>query len=272
MTVEKALQLFNELEEDTFTQNLIAQASSKNILLEANEPFDNFPNYTENLDEKINYIAFSYLSIACTLKEQQVNNEISNIAFEKSGDIIYQVHSPRNNKKENSNFYLLISSLSFYIASQYSKSFIAIKKAESNSKFIDIVSTFLKKDINNLVLKINDIVLNDEFQEEEIISLDDSMDENFKFYTVILAKVLNLVIEYIYSGDEQWLNLAQEYTLDLKELSSIDDEPLTWWVSRLLSILLNTYKQYSFWNILPTLIPSDKTTLYIQQLAFNNPQ
>ena len=79
MTVEKALQLFNELEKDTFTQNLIAQVSSKNILLEANEPFDNFPNYTENLDEKINYIAFSYLSIACTLKEKQANNEISNI-------------------------------------------------------------------------------------------------------------------------------------------------------------------------------------------------
>lgn len=271
MTSEKALQLFNELEEDTFTQNLIAQASSKNILLEANEPFENFPNYTEKLDEKINYIAFSYLSVACTLKENQANNEISNIAFEKSGDIIYQVHSPRNNKKDNSDFYLLISSLSFYIASQYSKSFIAIKKAESSSKFIDIVSTFLKKDIDNLVLKINDIVLNDEFQEEQIVSLDDSMDANFKFYTVILAKVLNLVIEFIYSGNAQWLDLAQEYTLDLKELSSIDDEPLTWWISRLISILLDTYKQYSFWNILPTLIPSDKTTLYIQQLAFNNP-
>lgn len=142
---------------DYFTQNLIAQVSSKNILLEANEPFENFPNYTENLDEKINYIAFSYLSIACTLKENQVNNEILNIAFEKSGDIIYQVHSPRNNKQENSNFYLLISSLSFYIASQCSKSFIAIKKAESNSKFIDIISTFLKKDIENLIynLRVN---------------------------------------------------------------------------------------------------------------------
>ncbi|MDN5049656.1 DEAD/DEAH box helicase [Aliarcobacter butzleri] len=271
MTVEKALQLFKELEEDRFTQNLIAQVSSKNILLEANEPFENFPNYTENLDDKINYIAFSYLSIACALKEQQVHNEIANIAFEKSGDIIYQVHSPKNNKKENSNFYLLISSLSFYIASQYSKSFITIKKAESSSKFIDIVSTFLKKDIENLVLKINDIVLNNEFQEEQIVLLNDSMDANFKFYTVILAKVLNLVIEYIYSGNERWLNLAEEYILDLKELSSIDDEPLTWWVSRLISILLNTYRQYSFWNVLPTLIPSDKTTLYIQQLAFNNP-
>jgi len=100
MTIEKALQLFKKLEEDSFAQNLIAQASSKNILLEANEPFENFPDYTENLDEKINYIAFSYLSIACTLREQEFNSEISNVAFEKSGDIIYQVHSPRNNKKK----------------------------------------------------------------------------------------------------------------------------------------------------------------------------
>ena len=121
---------------------LISHQFSKNILLEANEPFENFPNYTENLDEKINYIAFSYLSIACTMKEKQAHNEISNIAFEKSGDIIYQVHSPRNNKKENSNFYLLISSLSFYIASQYSKSFISISfKAISRILFI---SSFVK--------------------------------------------------------------------------------------------------------------------------------
>jgi len=164
----------------------------------------------------------------------------------------------------------LISALSYYIASQYSKSFIAIKKAEATSEFIDMVSTFFKKDFDDLLLKINDIVLADDFQ-EEIISLDDHMEENFRFYTVILSKALNLIIEYIYSGDEQWLGLAQEYINDLKDLSSIDDEPLTWWISRLLSILLKTYKQYSFWNILPSLIPSKKTTQYIQRLAFNNP-
>jgi len=271
MTIKKALELFKELEEDKFTQNLIAQANSKNILLEANEPFDNFPNYTENLDERINYIAFSYLSIACVLKENEGNNEIAINAFEKAGDIIYYIHAPQSNKKLNSNYYLLISSLSFYISSQYSKSFIAIKKSEANTKFTELISLFLKKDLDTLVLKINDIIFNNEFQDEFIVSLNDDLDENFKFYSVILSKILNLIIEYIYSGNEQWLNLAQEYINDLKELSSIDDEPLTWWTSRLLSILLNTYKQYSFWNILPTLIPSNKTTLYIQQLAFNKP-
>ncbi len=271
MTIEKALQLFDKLESDGLTQNLIAQANSKNILLEANEPFENFPNYTENLDERIDYIAFSYLSIACTLKENQSHNKMALSAFEKAGDIVYSVHAPQNNKKENSNYYLLISSLSFYISSQYSKSFIAIKKSEAHSKFVELINLFLKKDLDTLVLKINDIVFNREFQDESISRLDNILDENFRFYSVILAKVLNLLIEYIYSGNEEWLNLSQEYVNDLKELSSIDDEPLSWWISRLLLILLDTYREYSFWNILPTLMPSDKTTLYIQQLAFNNP-
>jgi len=271
MTIEKAFELFNKLETDSFTQNLIAQVNSKNILFEANEPFENFPNYTENLDERINYIAFSYLSIACTLKENQSHNKIALSAFEKAGDIIYYVHAPQNNKKENSNYYLLISSLSFYISSQYSKSFIAIKKSEANSKFVELVSLFLKKDLDTLIVKINDIIFNSEFQDESISRLDDILDENFRFYSVILAKALNLIIEYIYSGNEKWLDLSQEYINDLKELSSIDDEPLSWWISRLLSILLDTFRKYSFWNILPTLMPSDKTISYIQQLAFNNP-
>ena len=271
MTVEKALELFNELEKDRFTQNLIAQANSKNILLEANESFENFPNYIENLDERINHIAFSYLSIACTLKENHSHNNITLNAFEKAGDIIYYIHAPQNNKKVNSNYYLLISSLSFYIASQYSKSFIAIKKSEANSKFVELVSLFLKKDLDTLVVKINDIIFNSEFQDESISRLNDILDENFRFYSVILAKALNLLIEYIYSGNEKWLNLSQEYINDLKELSSIDNEPLSWWISRLLSILLDTFRQYSFWNILPSLIQSDKTIAYIQQLAFNNP-
>jgi len=271
MTVEKALQLFKKLEEDSFTQNLIAQANSKNILLEANEPLENFPNYTENLDERINHIAFSYLSIACALKENQNYNEIALSAFEKAGDIIYFVHAPQNNKKKNSNYYLLISSLSFYISSQYSKSFIAIRKSEANSRFAELVSLFLKKDLDTLVLRINDIIFNSEFQDETISRLDDILDENFRFYSIVLAKALNLLIEYIYSGNEKWLNLSQEYVADLKELSSIDDDPLSWWISRLLLILLDTFRQYSFWNILPTLMSSDKTTSYIQKLAFNNP-
>lgn len=167
MTNDKALQSLKQLNSDKNIKNLIEQAYSRNILFESNEPLENFPKYTKNLDEKINYIAFSYLSIACILKEKKSHFKESSDAFEKSGNILYLIHAPKRNKKHNSNFYLLISSLSFYIASQYSKSFIAINKAESSSKFINLISTFLKKDMDNLILKINEIILNNEFKEKK---------------------------------------------------------------------------------------------------------
>lgn len=271
MTIEKALNLFEKLENDGAVQNLIAQANAKNVLLEVNELTENFPNFTENLDEKINSIAFSYLSVACTLKENQINNEIVSKAFEKAGDMIHYIHLPQNNRKLNSNYYLLISSLSLYISSQYSKSFIVIKKAEVNTTFTKLIGLFLRKDFDNLILEINSVLLNKKFEDTTISLLGDTLEENFRFYTVILSKSLNLVIEYIYSGDEKWLNLAKEHISDLKELSSIDDDPASWWINRLLLILLNTYEKYSFWNILPNIIESEKTNMYIKNLAFNNP-
>ncbi len=271
MTVKKALELFKKLEQDTFVQNLIAQSNAKNILLEANEPSGNFPNFTEGLDEKINYISFSYLSIACVLKEKKSNNEIALKAFEKAGDMIYYIHSPKNNRQLNSNYYLLLSSLSFYVSSQYSKSFITIKKAETNTAFIKLISLFLKKDLEHLNVEISNNILDDEYSDEYITQLDNTLVENSKFYTVILSKALSLIVEYIYSGNKQDLDLAQVYINDLKELSSIDDEPITWWISRLLLILLDTFCKYSFWNTLPSIIESEKTNLYIQKLAFSNP-
>jgi len=271
MNIEKAYQLFNELEEDSFTQNLIAQANAKNILLESNESFENFPNFTEGLDEKINHIAFSYLSIACNLKENGIYDEVTLKSFEKVGDIIHSIHAPQNNRKANSSYYLLISSLSLYISTQYSKSFIVIKKAEPNTIFTQLIGLFLKKDLNGLVVKINEVLLNETFFDSQISQLDDELEENYRFYTVILAKSLNLIMEYAYTGELKWLDLAQEYIYDLKELASIDDEPSSWWISRLLLILLDTYRQYSFWNILPNIINNEKVNLYIQQLSFNNP-
>lgn len=271
MTIEKALKLFENMENDTFAQNLIAQANAKNILLEVNNLPIKFPNFTEDLDEKINSIAFSYLSIACTLKENQVDNEIALKAFEKAGDMIHYIHLPQNNRKLNSNYYLLISSLSLYISSQYSKSFIVIKKAETNTVFTKLIGLFLRKDLDNLVLEINNVLLNNKFTDTTISSLGDKLEENFRVYTVILSKSLNLLVEYIHSGDEKWLNLAKEYIYDLKELSSIDDDPASWWISRLFIILLDTYEKYSFWNILPSIIKSEKTNVYIKNLAYNNP-
>jgi superfamily II DNA or RNA helicase len=271
VNIDKALDLFTGFERDSFVQNLIAQSNAKNILLEVKEPEENFPNFTEGLDERITSIAFTYLSIGCALREKGENSDVAAAAFEKAGDIIHYINSPDSINHDNSNFLLVISSLSFYLAAQYSKSFIVIKKVEATSPLISLVSFFLKKDFRNLLHEINKVQLNDEYLDGSIGQLEDELEINSKYYSAILSKAFNLILEYIYSGKEEFLILAQDHINDIKELSSIDDEPVTWWIARLLIILINTFKQYSFWNVLPKLIKHKITDNYVTQLALNDP-
>ncbi|MCO6545986.1 MAG: DEAD/DEAH box helicase [Gilliamella sp.] len=267
MDIIKALKLFNTLENDEFAQNLIAQSNAKNILLTVKEDKANFPNFTEKLTERVNSIAFAYLSIACAITEKNTDNEVALQAFEKAGDIIYYTHAPLSEANNQSSFYLVVSSLSFYLASQYSKSFIAIKNVRTESSLIHLISNFLRKDFQSLIHEINRVQFDIEYDKV----CDDELEQNNKNYTVILSKSLNLVLEYIYSGKEEYLSLGREFLSDLKELASIDDEPAVWWLSRLLIILLDVFNQYSFWRVLPKLIESDITEDYVVQLALRTP-
>lgn len=271
MNIDKALGLFAEFESDSFVQNLIAQSNAKNILLEVKEPEENFPNFIKGLNERVTSIAFTYLSIGCALREKGENSEIAATAFEKAGDIIHYINSPDSINHDNSNFLLLISSLSFYLAAQYSKSFIVIRGVEETSQLISLVSSFLKKDFRKLFDEINKVQLNEEYLDDSTSQLEEGLEKNSKYYSAILAKALNLILEYTYSGKEDFIILAKDYINDIKELSSIDDEPVTWWIARLLILLTNTFKQYSFWNVLPKLIKHEITDKYVTHLAFNDP-
>ena len=271
MKIEKALKLFSKLESDSFTQNLIAQSWAKNILIEAEEPKENFPHFNEELESQINIIALSYLNIACSLATSKEHGNVSVDAFEKAGNILSFVHFPYGGRVEKSNYYLLLSSLAFYLSSQYSKSYIVVKRAEESSKFIRLISLFLKKDFKNLLLEINSVIFNPNCSDAGLIKLEDELEANSKIYTVILAKALNLVLEFVYSGRNDRLNLAREFLNDLKILTKINEDPAAWWISRLLVLLLDTFRQFSLWSILPPLINSQKTFAYIQHLAFNSP-
>ncbi|MBB6054913.1 DEAD/DEAH box helicase [Tolumonas osonensis] len=267
MDIIKAQELFETLESDEFAQNLIAQSNAKSILLAVKEDRNNFPNFTEGLIDRINSIAFAYLSIGCAIAEKNEINDIALQSFEKAGDAIYYIHAPNIDFNEQSSFYLVVSSLSFYLATQYSKSFIAIKNIKEDLPLIKLVSNFLKKDLQSLIHEINSIQFNDKYDEVS----EDELEQNNKYYVVILSKSLNLVLEYIYSGKEEYLTLGQEFLTDLKELASIDDEPVVWWLSRLLNILFGVFKQYSFWNVLPKLIDSNIIDNYVAQLALRTP-
>jgi len=119
MNIEQNFTRLKRINEDSLVQNLIAQAHARYILLNTSESRDNFPPYTIE-DGSLNILALYYLEIGCSFAE---NQDLDNARepLEKGASILEHVHGPESNKNRLSNYYSLVSALSFYVSFQYSK-------------------------------------------------------------------------------------------------------------------------------------------------------
>lgn len=272
MNPEKAFNLLTKAENDKAVQNFIAQGNSRNILFDVNEPEDSFPKFTEGLDTRLESIAFSYLSIGCTILEQKDFSNEGIIALEKGAEVLEYIHSSERNPIDKSSYLLLASALAYYSAFQYSKAYILLKKVQYENKASILVSSFLKKDFQTLNTELNSVFLDDEFKLENFPEAD-QLFSNYIVYTQILAKSISRLLDFIFSGDEEHLVNAKEYLGDLLELTSIDLEPAMWWIARLLRIIVDGIAISSPWTNLPNQWNEDTilTSEYIRSLAFGKP-
>lgn len=268
MNNETAMSLLERLEKDKFIQNLVAQSDSRYILYNVQEPIEKFPKYSSDLDEKLTSTAMSYLSIGCTYAENE-QIDLSIYPLEKGSTILENIYSPIENRNKFSTYFILISSLGFYAGNQYSKSFILMKNIEFDTLISKLISTFLRRHYLELDKLLSDILLSDEYSDNVIAELDEEEACN-RVYTLILSKSLSSLLEFIFSGNEEWLTKAKEYLKDLLELLAIDSEPSLWWVIRLFIIIVDGFQMNSLWKAIPPYLGSDNEIVskYIATMAF----
>lgn len=146
MRLEHIEESFGKLESDSTLQNLIAQANARYILYNTGEDESNFPRYTIKNDQ-LNILAFKYLNIGCNYFESKMFTKASR-AIEKEASILEHVNGSPNVQTKYKNLYGLIAALGYYVSFQYSKSFILIKKIESDTIISSLVALFLKRDFS----------------------------------------------------------------------------------------------------------------------------
>lgn len=271
MNIQQANSLLSKLEEDDILQNFINQANSKFILLSVNEPIENFPRFTIE-DFKINLLAFKYLSVGCSFAEgEQIEKSIQ--PLETGANLLLYTHSPKSIDKESTNYYMLCAALSFYASFQYSKAFVTLRELEFNPSISNLISTFLKRDFQKLTILINEILLNEEFSENVLLNLNQNIAET-RIHTLVIARSLNLVLRYYYTGNDDYLNDAILNLSKILEIAEIDRDPGFWWVIRLFKIILGGIKIASLWKILPNLLSGGNQSIltkFIYTHAFNFP-
>lgn len=195
MNSESAEERFEKYEKDSIIQNLIAQADSRFILYAANEPVENFPNYSDMLDEKCLHISFSYLEMGWDFNEQE-NIIHSSYCFEKAAKILEHLFAYRECEKKHKAFYCLVCALAYYVSSQYSKSYIILRYYVNETKISELIDSFLKRDFTKLERVISEI----EF-EQLGTNVETAYNEDL-VYNKILSKSMIFFLEYIEEGNK----------------------------------------------------------------------
>jgi hypothetical protein len=100
---EKVLELYDQMENDYATKNFIAQANARYILFGVNEDREKFPQFRPNLNEGLDVIAYSYLSVGCYFAENEKYDKTIEV-LNKAATIIEYNHLPEQNRTKNPNY------------------------------------------------------------------------------------------------------------------------------------------------------------------------
>ncbi len=241
--LEKALSLYGRMEDDQTTKNFIAQANARYILFGVNEDIEKFPRFRANLNEGLDAITYSYLSVGCYCAEFQ-KFDIAIEALKKAATIIEYNHLPEQNRTHISSFHILIGALSYYASCQYSKSFILLKKTQYEKTIATLLYHFLSKNYGHLSKLLNEILLEQEYTSEEYL----------RVYDVFMAKALSDLLLYLQYGDSNLLERCLDILNDAVELAAIDEDPSLWWTFRLFRIIAKGFAKNSLWSNLSPLI------------------
>lgn len=248
-------------------RNFIAQAKAKQVLREVHELPENFPPFTDGLDERVTFIAYRLLAAGCSLIEQgKAMDGYSEL--QASADLLESAHRTEASNDLASGFHCLIGAMAFYACGQYSRAFVLIKDIETVTPAAGVIASFLRKDSFQTIARLNEILL------VPTPELDDSGKFDEWALTVLLARSISLVLEHGYSGDVKLLENADAILQDAMIISEASSYPVFWWLARLLRLMLFDYGRGSLWNVLPRFFGPDGTCQvadYVRLLALSKP-
>jgi replicative superfamily II helicase len=240
--------------------NLITQADARRILQEVKETENNFPRFDSLLTEKATHIGYTLLSCGCSLIENDNNDGFD--VLKKAGKLLSDTFSFNKKEQDNKDIHILIASLSLYIAKQYSYSFIIIKNIHVDFTIGQIIYNFIRKDLNSLMIKINEVMLS---------SHDNEVDQHHfieRIITFEIARVFSIIHDFIYSGNKEAFSKINDILNNILIIAYEDNLILYWLIIRLLKILFSTYHENSLWYVLPPLFFDNHClNKYIQLLS-----
>jgi hypothetical protein len=264
--IENARKLLKAMRSSVL-RNLVAQSKAKQVLREVREIPGNFPPFTSDVDDRVTFIAYGLLSAGCSLIELGQTNE-GHVEVHKAADILESAHRTEVGTHQTSALHCLIGAMAFYACGQYSRAFVLIGNVEQATPAAGIIASFLRKDRQSLIAKLNSVLLPQPPEFAEANQFDDWA------LTICIARSLSLTTEYALSGQPELLGRADAVLRDAMTISEGASHPAFWWITRLLRLMLKDYCCAALWSVLPPFFGPDgknQVDSYVKLLAFQKP-
>lgn len=168
---------------------------------------------------------------------------------------IFEELSQINNTNLNSHDLLFESIITYYLSGNYVRSQLLANGFEEFNlpNFKKYILSFLNKKFEKLREEILDKFNSNEFNEEFIITQLNNNEINkvdafckiFDFYTL---QTINYAINYVYSGDEKFINLSHNIIRKYKNMSFKHDFVEYWWGFQILDLLIKKLFENSLWH------------------------
>lgn len=245
-----AVSLLRSLEQSRI-ENLITQTDARRILQEVRENPENYPNFDSALTEKVTYIAYTLISCGCSLIENEDVDPTEGLeVLEKAGKILSDAFKFNPDEVETKDYNLLIAGMSLYAAKQYSRAFIVLHNINIDFTIGQIIINFIKKDYESMLHIASNVLFT---QAPEQLDLRD-FDEWVISHEI--ARCFFIVMDFIYTGNQDNFSLIEDILEKLLALSSESALTLYWLIIRLLRIIFSTFQASSLWSTLPPLLPA----------------
>lgn len=247
--------------------NLVAQAEARHVLLEVGELPENFPRFTDNLDERVTALSYSFMAAGCSLAEQGERQE-GTPALERAARLLRSVHSSSASAAREAGFHILLASMAAYAAGQYSWAFVMLKSVQHQTVAAQLVSAYLRRDSQALQKSISAAILDN----EQVVNDENSVAD--AGITRAIARALIFAMEFNYTGNNPYLERAHIELQDAMTLALGISSPAWWWIARLLKLMLYDLQGASPWVLIPPYLGVDDSASsvfqrYARLLAFD---
>jgi len=155
--------------------------------------------------------------------------------------------------------------MAFYAAGHYSRAFVTIRTVEEQTPAARIIGAYLRKDMDVLFERLDEILLSDRLLPEDHAELEELA------ITSAIAQAVSLAVEFIFTGTQDFLSLADDQLRDAGIVAADGGYSAWWWITRLLRLMLQDLDGASPWRVLPPYFGSDSAATlgkYIKLLAF----